>query len=184
MRVGNASLGVVVPGHGFGIRHRFGPRRRLIGTAGVGDFVGGSFAVPTVGMGDFVPGWFAVPQNPVLDGMGDMVGSGPMGWAIPYNSVMDNLEGDGSEGGSNQSLAGLHGGSSCGGGCGCGGSCGCESGVAGLGDLTADFNKFKTDLTAGNYMTALQDPFMSVPAWAWAAGIVVVGSMFLGRKRR
>lgn len=48
--------------------------------SGIGDFVGGSFAVPQnpVGMGDFVPGWFALPQNPVA-GMGDCSCGGSCG---------------------------------------------------------------------------------------------------------
>jgi len=59
-----------------------------------------------------------------------------------------------------------------------------------MGDLSSDWTKFQTDIMAGDVMTAVQDTFMGVPAWAILAGVVLVLSAggsehsYAGRGRR
>lgn len=78
-------------------------------------------------------------------------------------------------------------------GCGCAGSCGCAGGKlngASIGDISSDFSAFTGDLSAGNFMAALQAPIMGIPIWMIVAGIVVLpmvlgggGARSFGRRR-
>src|SRR5262249_17387660 len=132
-----------------------------ISSSSLGVFVPGRFVVPQNpvldGMGDFVPGRFTVPQNPIRDALGDTVPTSAM-YPIPQNSVLQFAEASG--------MAGL--------GCGCGGKCGCDDGCGGgMGDISADFDKFTANLNAGNFQQAMSDTILSVPALGWLGGLVL-----------
>lgn len=145
---------------------------------------------PAPGLGDLLPGFFVVPQNPITDTqgvtyvprIGDIL---PASYAVPQNPIKDYMSGrlnligrePGVPGKVNGKLSG----------CGCGGTCG---GCGGLGDISSDFSKITTDLSAGNYSQAIQDPIFGIPLWAIGAGLLAlffVGGekhSYAGRTRR
>jgi hypothetical protein len=60
-------------------------------------------------------------------------------------------------------------------GCGCGGGCGCNKGTLnGMGDFSTDWSKFTSDFSSAGFMTAVQDPILSIPSWVWIAGLALV----------
>jgi hypothetical protein len=141
---------------------------------------------PAPGLGELQPGWFVVPQNPIdgpvsyIRGIGDILGTG--GFAVPQNPVTGYSAGHvlpigvhpGAKGMINNKPVGVSG-------CGCGGTCGGCGGGAGMGDLSSDFNAFTADLTAGNYMTAIQAPIFGIPVWGYLAGLALF--MFAGGEK-
>ena len=48
----------------------------------------------------------------------------------------------------------------------------------GVGDFSSDISKIGTDLSAGDFSMASQDPVLNVPAWVWLSG-AVIAYMFL-----
>lgn len=153
---------------------------------------------PAPGLGELQPGWFVVPQNPIdgpvsyIRGIGDILSTG--GFTVPQNPVAGYNAGHvlpigvqpGVQGTINNKpttgVSGL--------GCGCdsGSSCGCGSG---MGDISADFTKFTTDLSNGNIMDAIvNDTLFGIPVWAYGvmAGIFLFaggeGHSYASRSRR
>jgi hypothetical protein len=155
---------------------------------------------PAPGLGELQPGWFVVPQNPMdgpvsyVQGIGDILATG--GFAVPQNPVVSRSSGViqpiGTQPGAKAMINGkaVSGGVS-GMGCGCGtsaGSCGCGGG---MGDISAEFTQFSTDLTNGNFTNAIiNDTFFGVPVWAYGimAGILLFAGgekhSYAGRARR
>ena len=131
---------------------------------------------PAPGMGDLLPGFYVVPQNPVqpvkyIRGISEIL---PGSFPVPQNPVKDYTRGQ-------TKLIGQNGVSGCGCGCGGSGSCGQINGIKGLGDFTSDYGTFTGNLSAGNYMAALQSTFFGVPVWAVAGTLVLV--MFAGGEK-
>ena len=132
---------------------------------------------PAPGMGDLLPGFYVVPQNPVqpvkyIRGISEIL---PGSFPVPQNPVKDYTRGQ-------TKLIGQTGVGDCG--CGCGGSGGCGgqiNGIRGLGDFSTDYGTFTGNLSAGNYMAALQSTFFGVPVWAVAGALVLV--MFAGGQK-
>jgi hypothetical protein len=131
---------------------------------------------PAPGMGDLLPGFYVVPQNPVqpvkyIRGISEIL---PGSFPVPQNPVKDYTSGQTKLIGQGVS------------GCGCGGSCGgCGggqiNGIKGLGDFTTDYGTFTGNLSAGNYMAAIQSTFFGVPVWAIGGALVLV--MFAGGQK-
>lgn len=141
------------------------------------------------GLGELMPGWFVVPQNPMdgptsyVRGIGDILKTG--GFAVPQNPVIDRASGVinpiGSQPGRtamvNNKPVGVSG-------LGCGapaGDCGCGCSDHGMGDISADFTKFTTDLSTGDIGTAISDPIFGIPVYGWMIGVAVL--MFAGGEK-
>ena len=138
-------------------------------------------------LGELLPGWFAVPQDPITApitytrGIGEIL---PGSYTVPQNPVANYATGVVRPIATSPNAQGMVNGAPVGGdcGCGCGGSGGCGNGPGmGMGDISADFTKLTSDLTSGNFMTAIQDPIFGIPAWGYLAGIALV--MFAGGER-
>ena len=147
---------------------------------------------PNRALGELLPGWFDIPQNPITAAkqgvnytptLGEiMAGS----FVVPQNPIVNFASGNvlpigvaPGKGGmvNGQPVAGP----GMSGGCGCGGSCGGCGGGGGMGDISADLTTFMTDLTAGNYQTALfTDTILGFPAWSAVAAVLVVGMWMFG----
>lgn len=144
---------------------------------------------PAIGLGELMPGWFVVPQNPVdgpvsyIRGIGDILSTG--GFAVPQNPVTDRYAGNvlpiGVQPGATGMVNNKTVASASLSGCGCGGGCGHSGCGGGLGDVSADFTKFTTDLTSGSVMTALEDTIFGIPVYAYAIGLALV--MFAGGEK-
>lgn len=130
---------------------------------------------PAPGLGDLLPGFFVVPENPISQGttyvprIGDIL---PGSFPVPQNPIKDYMVGRlnliGREPGVKGTVNGISGccGSACGG---CGG---------GLSGLSEDWDAIQTNITAGDYMGALQSTVFGFPVWAVAGGLVLL--MFVG----
>jgi hypothetical protein len=158
---------------------------------GLGDLLAGAYVVPqnpiqmaregisvVPALGDFVAASFVVPQNPLRD---QVLGiTAPIGQGISGRRIIPKLSGMGLDThayGDEQNLR-MRGVGGCGGSCGCGGGC-----SHGMGDISADFTKFTTDLSAGNYSAALTtDTIMGIPVIGILAGIGILIMMNKGRR--
>lgn len=144
---------------------------------------------PAPGLGDLLPGFFVVPQNPIKDAttyvprIGEIL---PGSFVVPQNPIKDYMSGRLNLIGRDPSVGGTINGKGVSG-CGCGGSCG---GCGGLGDLTADWTKIQSDISAGNFSQAIQDTVFGVPVWAIGVGLAAIFFMggeqhsYYGRTRR
>lgn len=135
---------------------------------------------PAPGLGDLLPGFFVVPQNPFKDSttyvprIGEIL---PGSFPVPQNPIKDYTAGKLNLIGRDPNVTGTVNGVS---GCGCGGSCG-GCGGGGIGDISADFTKLSSDISAGNYAQVLQDTVLSIPVWAIGAGLFAL--MFVGGEK-
>ena len=129
---------------------------------------------PAPGLGDLLPGFYVVPQNPITDAhgvsyvprIGDIL---PGSFPVPQNPIKDYMNGRLNLIGREPGVPGTVNGKGVSG-CGCGGSCG-NPGCGGLGDISADFTKISSDISAGNYMQVFSDTVFGIPVWAVAAGL-------------
>lgn len=143
---------------------------------------------PAPGLGDLLPGSYVVPQNPLqgityVPRIGEIL---PGAYVVPQNPIKDYMAGRlnliGREPGAKGTVNGISGV-----GCGCGGGCGA---CGGLGSLSDDWSAIQANITAGDYMGALQSTVFGVPVWAIAAGLGVMFFMggeshsYYGRSRR
>lgn len=149
---------------------------------------------PAPGLGDLMAGYYVVPQNPlqmaqegvsVVPKLGDFVAAS---FVVPQNPLYAQITGTVAPIGQGiagrkitMSKSGGGGLSGCGDGCGCGGSCGCGD-HGGMGDITADFTKFTGDISGGNYSTAISDPILGIPMFAWLAAGVAIMMMNKGKR--
>lgn len=143
---------------------------------------------PAPGIEGLLPGFYNVPQNPIQPitytrGIAEIL---PGAFPVPQNPVKDYTRGQTKLIG--QGVSGCGCGGSCGGGCGGGQING--MGVSGLGDFSTDWGSFTGNISAGNYMAAIQSTIFGVPVWAIGGALVLVmfagGSKhsYVGRGRR
>ena len=135
---------------------------------------------PAPGLGDLLPGFFVVPQNPFKDSttyvprIGEIL---PGSFPVPQNPIKDYTNGVLNLIGRDPNVKGVVNGM---GDCGCGGACS-ECGTRGMGDITADFSKISSDISAGNYAQVLQDTIFSIPVWGIGAALFAM--MFIGGEK-
>ena len=142
---------------------------------------------PAPGLGLYMPGWYSVPQNPIEGGVSYTPRIGeilPGSFPVPQNPIKDYMKGQLNLIGRDPNVKGTINGMS---GCECGGTCG---GCGGIGDISTDISKFTSDLTAGDFGTALQDTVFGIPIWAVVAGLGLLffaggeTHSYYGRSRR